>query len=437
MIPVPGNLLPGNATQLAANTTQTITGSFQTATVISASQGQVTVSTPSGQTQQLSTPVPLPSGTQLQMQQNAQGQVQARPLVPVHTFQSMPNLPASTLNQLAQGRTLQMLLNSQSQLVLPQSPGKSFSPSLPLPADSELAARLSGSRERPTLQLLKPGQPINLQKPAETGGNVKSVSVSGKQPQLFEHLSNQRNLRNLMTALSQLMGNKGSSSKIPLPTLTQLATVPQLRALLSSVGQLQGNTPLPVPFGPLMKLWQGLQGQQGNTSTKGMSEALARLTNSERGQLQSQLNSFIGELARFQGQSRTDTQSPQVFLSIPYGAEQEQREMQLSLARYYEKDDEKEGAGSEREANWLLTLRFELNDGEILMKSRYKESQLQLNLQASNQPLAERVNTEIQHLKSGLNQLGITTKASHCRVGTVPDSIAQSSLSQTYGIQTG
>ncbi|GAA4877011.1 hypothetical protein GCM10023333_07840 [Ferrimonas pelagia] len=249
-------------------------------------------------------------------------------------------------------------------------------------------------------------------RPFDGFGQATTVPSDGKDP-----------LSALARNLAPMMGNS-QLTPLPLPSLAQLANPTLLAMLLTQIGQFPANSRLAPPLGPIAQLWQRLLMQRRSRTEDDSTSDEHSLLASE-----AQLNTLtpmIRQLTDFQQQSQADSEHPLLFLALPYGQQQEQRELQLSLQRY-------QSEPQAQQRSWLLTLRFELDPGPLLVKARYSEGTLRLDMTANSSGLCQQAERYVDALTERLESAGLRLSSVNCQVGTVPDKLTQGRPMLIYG----
>ncbi|MBY5990760.1 hypothetical protein [Ferrimonas balearica] len=339
----------------------------------------------------------------------------------------------------SQASTTQQALSSQTATLLPvrQLPGQGpvvMTPAgalpltlpSPLPAGGEWWLRMLDPR---TFQLVRPGpaQALTPQSDATAPASNTPPPTAALPSRPFEG-GGTNAWQALVRAMTQGQG-ASQLSQLPLPSLAQLANPALLASLVSQIGQFPFGGRLAPPLGPLATTWQrllGVRSRDKGASAAQEEELLAGLGGAERRALLERFTPMIGELAQFQQQSQGDSDHPLLYLALPYGQEREQRELQLSLQSY-------QARAEEREPSWLLTLRFELSSGELLIKARYRAPDLHLDALASTKALSQSFSAQFDALQARLEAAGLKVNPVQCRVGEVPQRLGAAQTRLTYG----
>lgn len=364
-------------------------------------------------------PHPLPASVALQ---SSAGQWVARPLLAHGSPQPIRGLPAPLQQALSlPGQSLLpvRLVAGQPTVTLP---GASFALPMPLPPGSDWWLRITDGRQ---WQWVRPGA-AQVLTPLSEGGPAPAVPVTPAQGQSrpFEGAGD-AGWQMLARLLGQQFG-QSQLSQLPLPSLAQLAHPALLAALFSQVGQFPYGGRLASPLGPLATLWQRLVLPRGRTDRSELGRAVETLSDAQRKAALGALTPMIDDLAHFQQQSQSDPDHPALYLALPYGQEREQRQLQLGLQRY--QADPEDDAPS-----WLLSLRFELSNGDLLLKARYRAETLNLDAVASTVALSEAVSSRFDELRQRFQEVGLSVSGLRCRQGDVPTRLGQSSTTLTYG----
>ncbi|ADN75272.1 hypothetical protein Fbal_1063 [Ferrimonas balearica DSM 9799] len=345
-----------------------------------------------------------------------------RPLLSQSSPQPIPANIQQTLPQ--PGPTGQLLLplrQAGGQTVVMLANGPQALP-LPLPPGNDWWLRITDNRQ---WQLVRPGagQPLQAA-PQDTPTPALPVTPSGTQPRPFESPGTP-GWQQLMQALGQQFG-QSQLSQLPLPSLAQLAHPALLAALFSQVGQFPYGSRMAPPLGPLATLWQRLLLPRGRGERSELGRATEALSDAQRQQALAALTPMVDDLAQFQQQSQSDPDNPLLYLALPYGQEREQRQLQLALQRY-------PGGDEASEPGWLLTLRFELSNGDLMLKARYHSATLSLDATASTLALSDAVTGQFEALRCRLIEAGLEVGGLRCRQGDVPRQLGVNSAALTYG----
>ncbi|MBY5921274.1 flagellar hook-length control protein FliK [Ferrimonas balearica] len=362
---------------------------------------------------------PLPPSVALQSQA---GQWIARPLLAHGSPQPTSQFPAPLQQALSlPGQTLVpiRLVAGQPTVTLPTG---SFTLPIPLPPGSDWWLRISDPRQ---WQLVRPG-PGQILTPLSERGPAPSPPVTSAQgqPRPFEGAGDPG-----WQALTRMLGQQfGQSqlSQLPLPSLAQLAHPALLAALFAQIGQFPYGGRLAAPLGPLATLWQRLLVPRARAERSELGRAVESLSDAQRKAALASLTPMIDDLAQFQQQSQSDSDHPALYLALPYGQEREQRQLQLALQRYRANPED-------QEPSWLLSLRFELSNGDLLLKARYRAETLSLDAVASTAILSETVSGQFDALRQRFQEAGLAVGGLRCRQGDVPKRLGQSSTTLTYG----
>ncbi|WP_028110159.1 hypothetical protein [Ferrimonas futtsuensis] len=303
------------------------------------------------------------------------------------------------------------MINSRGQLV-PKGGGKPIAEGLSGQQPGPILGRVETQEGKPSLALYRPGDVKNLSIPTNTQAaspvQVMSQSLS---PGLRELLGARPELAPILAALGRRIGD--AQEQTTLNSLAKLADPSMLRALMGS-SPLASGPALPL----LLKLWYQLQGRPGQGSS-----TLSALPDDLKALLGGKVAEMLTGASEFHRHSQADGDNLILYYALPYEQERVQRELQLALARYKEKQGE----------FWLLTLRFELSLGDLLVRARYQDESLQLAMVSDSRALAHQVDERIEALGERLTHQGLSATFSRCQVGEVPDSIAQPARKMTYG----
>ncbi|MBY6186852.1 hypothetical protein KUV89_09490 [Marinobacter hydrocarbonoclasticus] len=366
---------------------------------------------------------PVQSPVALQQQGN---QWLLRPLLTHAPPQPATQLPTAVQQAATPGQTVLLplrLVAGQASVTLP---GGTVALPFPLPPGGDWWLRISDTRQ---WQLVRPGQAQPLT-PATQQGPAPTTPVSAPQTQArpFEG-SGDPSWQQLTRLLGQQFG-QSQLSQLPLPSLAQLAHPALLASLMSQVGQFPLSTRLAPPLGPLATLWQRLAGYRGRGERSELGRAVDALSDAERQHALSRITPLIDDLTQFQQQSQSDPDHPLLYLMLPYGQEREQRQLQLALQHYQESEQDKEGS-------WLLSLKFELSNGELLLKARYRAEHLGIEAIASTSALSEAVSREFDALRQRFTEAGLQIGMMQCRQGEVPKRLGTANSTLTYGATYG
>ncbi|SHH75862.1 hypothetical protein SAMN02745129_2833 [Ferrimonas marina] len=339
-------------------------------------------------------------------------------------------------------RLLPLTRSAQGQAQLPSSGAPQPLP-VPLPPKGDWALRRQAGN--PALfQLVRLGVPVPLpsplpqapgtgpQAPGTAATTAAGLSANPSQAVATEPGAQLRPLENSASPLIQVlqrflapqMGQSGMTT-LPLPSLAQLANPVLLSLMVQQLGRFPASVSVPPPLGPLAASWQRLLGVRPRNPGLADDDDLSALSGSERRQLLHQLAPMMKSLSDFQQQSQSDSEHPLLFLALPYGQESQQRTLQLSLQSM--PADEK----SHQKA-WLLALRFELDPGALLVKARYFNQTLALDLTASNRAVKHKAETHQHALTERFAEMSMALNQWQCRVGTVPEELPKGQRILTY-----
>lgn len=306
------------------------------------------------------------------------------------------NLQKANLNN---HKALKLSLNSVGQLmstkgeILHQINGASPGP---------VWLRLSEESGRPKVLLYRLASGISA--PSEKSVQANALSNNLIQPRLEQLMKNDQ----IVALLQAVSGRSSGGLSQLLPNLSMLASPVLVQSLLGQLGHLRGR-------GPLVELAKVLVALKGRTVPVTQQASQASLI--------AALTELLGQHMEFQRRSSLDENQYLLYFALPYELEQRQKQLQLGVARYPEADSE----------FWLLTLKFELSQGALLMRARYQDSALQLTLISDSRQLAHRVDEHAEELMERLNQQGMTVQVPQCQVGQIPESIATPAKRVTYG----
>ncbi|BDY04060.1 hypothetical protein F0521_11010 [Ferrimonas sp. YFM] len=407
-------IMPTAPVGAAANATSGQTQSSLLATVQSQSGGLLNLKLGS-QMLSLESQAHLPVGAMVALKRFGRQAYQVRTLTLV---QNLTN--SSVFKNIEQGVSknssmlMELMINSRGQLV-PKGGGKPIAEGLSGQQPGPILGRVETQGGKPSLALYRPGDVKNLSIPTSTqAASATPVMTQSLSPGLLELLGARPELAPILAALGRRIGD--TQEQTTLNSLARLADPSMLRALMGA-SPLASGPALPL----LLKLWYQLQGRaaqagQGSTTLNALPDELKALLGGKAAEM-------LTGASEFHRHSQADGDNLILYYALPYEQERVQRELQLALARYKEKQGE----------FWLLTLRFELSLGHLLVRARYQDESLQLAMVSDSRALAHQVDDRIEALGERLTQQGLSTSFNRCQVGEVPDSIAQPARKMTYG----
>ncbi|WP_090367543.1 hypothetical protein [Ferrimonas sediminum] len=317
------------------------------------------------------------------------------------------------------------MINQQGQLLL-RSGGKPLMEGLPGSLAGPLVGKFEMQQEQRKLTLFRAGDSFTLKLLSPTTPQTGDAVFGGQKPpvsqgSLLELLRQQPELKALLPALAQRLGTDSGGEKTLMPSLAQYASPALLKGLFAALGSLPAANGA-TPIGTLLALWFHLQARKGRPVSE--SGALSSLSEATKATTSAGIADLFKQMTEFQRQSQLDGDNQILYYAFPYEQERVQRELQLGLARYPEAGDNE---------FWLLTLRFELSLGNLLVRARYQDDALQMSLVTDSRTLAHRVDEQVETLVHRFQDHGLQTTVPRCQVGDVPDSIAQPAKRMTYG----
>ncbi|TKB46475.1 hypothetical protein FCL40_17940 [Ferrimonas sediminicola] len=306
------------------------------------------------------------------------------------------------------------MINNRGQL-LPKGGGRVLADGLVGQSPGPVMGRVQSQAGKPSLALYRPGEAVTLtQTQGASQPAVASPQGASVAPGLLDLLAGRPELAPVLAALGRRIGDP--QERTTLNSLAQLADPSLLRSLLGRAPLASG------PALPLMlRLWFQFQGRSAGVGQG--SGLLGALSDEVKALLAGKTAELLSGANEFHRHSQADGDNLILYYALPYEQERVQRQLQLALARYQEREGE----------FWLLTLRFELSLGHLLVRARYQDEALQVATVSDSRALAHQVDERIEALRERLNQHRLSTKFSRCQVGEVPESVAQPARKVTYG----
>lgn len=367
----------------------------------------------------------LPASALLLLKRVDRQNYQGRTLSLAHTITN-PTLLKNVANNLFNtSKPIDLMINQQGQLLL-RSSGKMLMDGLPASLAGPLVGKFETQQGQRKLTLFRAGEPFTLKLLSPTTPQANDAVIGGHKPptsggSLLELLRQQPELKALLPVLAQRLGSDTGGEKTLMPSLAQYASPALLKGLFTALGNLPAASSA-TPMGTLLALWFHLQARKGRPASD--SSSLAALSESTKATTAAGIADLFKQMTEFQRQSQLDGDNQILYYAFPYEQERVQRELQLGLARYPEAGDNE---------FWLLTLRFELSLGNLLVRARYQDDTLQMSLVTDSRTLAHRVDEQVATLVHRFQDHGLQTTVPRCQVGEVPDSIAQPAKRMTYG----